>query len=113
MYLCRARIWCPFPLWAGYPELSCQAVALLFGCGSAALAVHGNLEGDGIAFKCIMIACPLFLSNLWDMTDCDTDSYREPLLQRWLGAGPGASFSTMSARPARLLDSSILLVPHL
>lgn len=34
--------------------LSCRAVALLFGCSSAALAVHGNLEGAGIVLKYIM-----------------------------------------------------------
>lgn len=35
-------------------RLSCRAVALLFGCSSAALAVHGNLEGAGIVLKYIM-----------------------------------------------------------
>lgn len=35
-------------------RLSCRAVALLFGCSSAALAVHGRLEGAGIVLKYIM-----------------------------------------------------------
>lgn len=35
-------------------RLSCRPVALLFGCSSAALAVHGNLEGAGIVLKYIM-----------------------------------------------------------
>ena len=35
-------------------RLGCRAVALLFGCSSAALAVHGNLEGAGIVLKYIM-----------------------------------------------------------
>lgn len=35
-------------------RLSCRAVAFLFGCSSAALAVHGNLEGAGIVLKYIM-----------------------------------------------------------
>ena len=35
-------------------RLNCRAVALLFGCSSAALAVHGNLEGAGIVLKYIM-----------------------------------------------------------
>ncbi|XP_069897998.1 separin [Dipodomys merriami] len=71
-------------------RLSCRAVALLFGCSSAALAVHGNLEGIGIVLKYIMAGCPLFLGNLWDVTDRDIDRYTEALLQGWLGAGPGA-----------------------
>ncbi|XP_058598610.1 separin isoform X1 [Neofelis nebulosa] len=71
-------------------RLGCRAVALLFGCSSAALAVHGNLEGAGIVLKYIMAGCPLFLGNLWDVTDRDIDRYTEALLQGWLGAGPGA-----------------------
>ncbi|XP_004406285.1 PREDICTED: separin [Odobenus rosmarus divergens] len=71
-------------------RLSCRAVALLFGCSSAALAVHGKLEGTGIVLKYIMAGCPLFLGNLWDVTDRDIDRYTEALLQGWLGAGPGA-----------------------
>ncbi|KAL1767384.1 separin [Sigmodon hispidus] len=71
-------------------RLSCRAVALLFGCSSAALAVHGNLEGAGIVLKYIMAGCPLFLGNLWDVTDRDIDRYTEALLQGWLRAGPGA-----------------------
>lgn len=35
-------------------QLNCRAVALLFGCSSAALAVHGDLEGVGIVLKYIM-----------------------------------------------------------
>ncbi|KAM9229251.1 separin [Dugong dugon] len=71
-------------------RLSCRAVALLFGCSSAALAVHGNLEGAGIVLKYIMAGCPFFLGNLWDVTDRDIDRYTAALLQGWLEAGPGA-----------------------
>ncbi|XP_031458631.1 separin isoform X2 [Phasianus colchicus] len=35
-------------------QLQCRAVALLFGCSSAALAVRGSLEGAGIVLKYIM-----------------------------------------------------------
>ncbi|NXW51490.1 ESPL1 protein, partial [Nyctiprogne leucopyga] len=35
-------------------RLNCRAVALLFGCSSAALAVRGALEGSGIVLKYIM-----------------------------------------------------------
>uniref|UniRef100_A0A803XV34 separase n=1 Tax=Meleagris gallopavo TaxID=9103 RepID=A0A803XV34_MELGA len=71
-------------------QLQCRAVALLFGCSSAALAVRGSLEGAGIVLKYIMAGCPLVLGNLWDVTDRDIDRYAEALLRAWLGApGPG------------------------
>lgn len=35
-------------------QLDCNAVALLFGCSSAALAVRGRLEGSGIVLKYIL-----------------------------------------------------------
>ncbi|XP_074835691.1 separin [Carettochelys insculpta] len=69
----------------------CRAVALLFGCSSAALALRGNLEGTGIVLKYIMAGCPLVLGNLWDVTDRDIDRYTEVLLQSWLKAGPGTA----------------------
>lgn len=72
-------------------QLKCRAVALLFGCSSAALAVHGDLEGVGIVLKYIMAGCPLFVGNLWDVTDRDIDRYAEALLQGWFKAGSGAS----------------------
>ncbi|XP_040510871.2 LOW QUALITY PROTEIN: separin isoform X1 [Gallus gallus] len=72
-------------------QLQCRAVALLFGCSSAALAVRGSLEGTGIVLKYIMAGCPLVLGNLWDVTDRDIDRYAEALLRAWLGAPrPGA-----------------------
>lgn len=33
---------------------------------------------------------PLFLGNLWDVTDRDLDRYTQALLQGWLRAGSGA-----------------------
>uniref|UniRef100_A0A8B9CUE0 separase n=1 Tax=Anser brachyrhynchus TaxID=132585 RepID=A0A8B9CUE0_9AVES len=71
-------------------RLDCSAVALLFGCSSAALAVRGRLEGSGIILKYILAGCPLVLGNLWDVTDRDIDRYAEALLQGWLRAGTGA-----------------------
>lgn len=35
-------------------RLSCRAVALLFGCSSAALALRGDLEGAGIVLSYIL-----------------------------------------------------------
>nr|XP_056714274.1 separin [Euleptes europaea] len=71
-------------------KVDCRAVALLFGCSSAALAVQGNLEGTGIILKFILAGCPLALGNLWDVTDRDIDRYMAALLKNWLKAGSGA-----------------------
>ncbi|OPJ71883.1 hypothetical protein AV530_008381 [Patagioenas fasciata monilis] len=71
-------------------RLSCRAVALLFGCSSAALALRGDLEGSGIVLSYILAGCPLVLGNLWDVTDRDTDRYTRALLGGWLGGRAGA-----------------------
>ncbi|XP_035169202.1 separin, partial [Oxyura jamaicensis] len=71
-------------------RLDCRAVAMLFGCSSAALAVRGRLEGSGIILNYILAGCPLVLGNLWDVTDRDIDRYAEALLRGWLQAGAGA-----------------------
>ncbi|XP_053312187.1 separin [Spea bombifrons] len=71
-------------------RLDCNAVVLLFGCSSAALAVRGDLEGAGIVLKYLMAGCPLVLGNLWDVTDREIDRYTVAFLQSWLKAGPGA-----------------------
>ncbi|XP_053492769.1 separin isoform X2 [Ictalurus furcatus] len=68
-----------------------HAVALLFGCSSAALSVQGNLEGTGITLSYLTAGCPLVLGNLWDVTDRDIDRFTSALLQSWLSAGSGSS----------------------
>ncbi|XP_032994487.1 separin [Lacerta agilis] len=73
-------------------RVDCRAVALLFGCSSAVLAVQGNLEGTGAVLRFLMAGCPLVLGNLWDVTDRDIDRYMEALLKNWLKAGSGAPF---------------------
>ncbi|KAM9320766.1 separin [Gastrophryne carolinensis] len=72
-------------------RLDCNAVVLLFGCSSVALAVRGDLEGAGIALKYLMAGCPLVFGNLWDVTDREIDRYALAFLQGWLKAGPSAS----------------------
>ncbi|KAM4047872.1 separin [Anomaloglossus baeobatrachus] len=72
-------------------RLDCNAVVLLFGCSSAALAVRGDLEGAGIVLKYLMAGCPLVVGNLWDVTDREIDRYTVAFLQGWMKAGPGAS----------------------
>uniref|UniRef100_A0A671RHH8 separase n=1 Tax=Sinocyclocheilus anshuiensis TaxID=1608454 RepID=A0A671RHH8_9TELE len=68
-----------------------QAVALLFGCSSAALSVLGHQEGTGIILSYLTAGCPLVLGNLWDVTDRDLDRFTSALLQSWLSAGSGSS----------------------
>ncbi|XP_048856344.1 separin [Brienomyrus brachyistius] len=68
-----------------------RAASFLFGCSSAALAVHGELEGSGIILNYLMAGCPLILGNLWDVTDRDIDRFTRALLQSWLSAGRGAA----------------------
>ncbi|OCT92992.1 separin [Xenopus laevis] len=71
-------------------RLHCNAVVLLFGCSSVALAVRGDLEGAGIVLKYLMAGCPLVLGNLWDVTDREIDRYTVAFLQSWLKEGSGA-----------------------
>ncbi|XP_051562768.1 separin-like isoform X2 [Myxocyprinus asiaticus] len=68
-----------------------RAVALLFGCSSAALSVLGHQEGTGLILSYLTAGCPLVLGNLWDVTDRDLDRFTSALLQSWLSAGPGSS----------------------
>ncbi|XP_016408524.1 separin-like [Sinocyclocheilus rhinocerous] len=68
-----------------------RAVALLFGCSSAALNVLGHQEGTGIILSYLTAGCPLVLGNLWDVTDRDLDRFTLALLQSWLSAGSGSS----------------------
>ncbi|RVE73185.1 hypothetical protein OJAV_G00048450 [Oryzias javanicus] len=68
-----------------------RAASLLFGCSSAALAVRGNQEGQGILLNYLIAGCPFILGNLWDVTDRDIDRFTKALLESWLSAGSGAS----------------------
>ncbi|XP_038131150.1 separin isoform X1 [Cyprinodon tularosa] len=67
-----------------------RAASLLFGCSSAALAVRGNQEGQGIILNYLISGCPFILGNLWDVTDRDMDRFTKVLLESWFCAGPGA-----------------------
>ncbi|KAF3689764.1 Separin [Channa argus] len=67
-----------------------RAASLLFGCSSAALAVRGDQEGQGIILNYLIAGCPFVLGNLWDVTDRDIDRFTKALLESWLGAGSGA-----------------------
>ncbi|XP_041837386.1 separin isoform X2 [Melanotaenia boesemani] len=66
------------------------AASLLFGCSSAALAVRGNQEGQGIVLNYLTAGCPFILGNLWDVTDRDIDRFTKALLESWFSAGSGA-----------------------
>ncbi|KAI3370171.1 hypothetical protein L3Q82_024954, partial [Scortum barcoo] len=63
-----------------------RAASLLFGCSSAALAVRGNQEGQGIILNYLIAGCPFVLGNLWDVTDRDIDRFTKALLESWLSA---------------------------
>ncbi|XP_069395412.1 separin isoform X2 [Paralichthys olivaceus] len=67
-----------------------RAASLLFGCSSAALAVRGDQEGQGIILNYLIAGCPFALGNLWDVTDRDIDRFTKALLESWFAAGPGA-----------------------
>ncbi|XP_072238399.1 separin [Leuresthes tenuis] len=66
-----------------------RAASLLFGCSSAALAVRGNQEGQGIVLNYLIAGCPFILGNLWDVTDRDIDRFTKALLESWLSAESG------------------------
>ncbi|XP_017271200.1 separin [Kryptolebias marmoratus] len=67
-----------------------RAASLLFGCSSAALAVRGDQEGQGIVLNYLIAGCPFILGSLWDVTDRDIDRFTKALLESWLSAGSGA-----------------------
>ncbi|KAM9758407.1 separin isoform 2-T2 [Menidia menidia] len=67
-----------------------RTACFLFGCSSAALAVRGNQEGQGILLNYLIAGCPLVLGNLWDVTDRDIDRFTKALLDSWLSAKSGA-----------------------
>ncbi|XP_051497345.1 separin [Apus apus] len=94
-------------------RLDCRAVALLFGCSSAALALRGGLEGSGIILSYILAGCPLVLGNLWDVTDRDIDRYAQALLEGWLQGGSAAPLlsSVAQARQAPRLKYLIGAAP--
>ncbi|XP_063035276.1 separin, partial [Melospiza melodia melodia] len=94
-------------------RLPCRAVALLFGCSSAALAPRGTLEPSGPVLKFVLAGCPLVLGNLWDVTDRDLDRLAQALLRGWLGGGPGTPLlgQLAQARQAPRLKSLIGAAP--
>uniref|UniRef100_A0AAQ5X602 separase n=1 Tax=Amphiprion ocellaris TaxID=80972 RepID=A0AAQ5X602_AMPOC len=68
-----------------------RAACLLFGCSSAALAVRGDQEGQGIILDYLIAGCPFILGNLWNVTDRDIDRFTKALLEPWFSAESGAS----------------------
>uniref|UniRef100_A0A3Q1GQH6 separase n=1 Tax=Acanthochromis polyacanthus TaxID=80966 RepID=A0A3Q1GQH6_9TELE len=68
-----------------------RAASLLIGCSSAALAVRGDQEGQGIILDYLIAGCPFILGNLWNVTDRDIDRFVTALLKSWFSAGSGAS----------------------
>ncbi|XP_068598709.1 separin [Brachionichthys hirsutus] len=90
-----------------------KAASLLFGCSSAALAVRGSQEGQGIILNYLIAGCPFVLGNLWDVTDRDIDRFTTALLESWLSAGSGAQLLDYMgpSRQATLLKHLIGAAP--
>ncbi|XP_061731171.1 separin isoform X1 [Nerophis ophidion] len=68
-----------------------RAASLLIGCSSAALAVRGDQEGQGIILNYLIAGCPFLLGNLWDVTDRDIDRFAQALLESWFSSKPGSA----------------------
>ncbi|XP_077581629.1 separin isoform X2 [Stigmatopora nigra] len=68
-----------------------KAASLLIGCSSAALAVRGNQEGQGIILYYLMAGCPFVLGNLWDVTDQEINRFTKTLLDSWLSSKSGSA----------------------
>ncbi|XP_061689011.1 separin [Syngnathoides biaculeatus] len=68
-----------------------RAASLLIGCSSAALAVRGDQEGQGIILNYLIAGCPFVLGNLWDVTDRDIDRFTKALLESWLSSESGSA----------------------
>ncbi|XP_037107969.1 separin [Syngnathus acus] len=68
-----------------------KAASLLLGCSSAALAVRGDQEGQGIILSYLIAGCPFVLGNLWDVTDRDIDRFTKALLKSWLSSESGSA----------------------
>ncbi|XP_004068615.1 separin [Oryzias latipes] len=86
-----------------------RAASLLFGCSSAALAVRGNQEGQGILLNYLIAGCPFILGNLWDVTDRDIDRFTKALLESWLSAGSGASILEFMASSRQATNLKYLI----
>ena len=55
-----------------FNRLNRKCIALLFGCGSAAMTCL-NSEPHGVAFNYLLKGSPSLLGCLWSVTDKDTD----------------------------------------
>ena len=67
-------------------------VALLIGCSSGHLSVHGTFEPVGMSAAYLSAGCPAVVANLWDVTDRDIDRVTEHLLSGWAGLPTPANY---------------------
>ncbi|KAK3602692.1 hypothetical protein CHS0354_017898 [Potamilus streckersoni] len=70
-------------------HLRARAVAILMGCSSGRLQVHGQLEATGVMISYFLAGCPCIVANLWDVTDRDIDRFLESFLKIWLNSENG------------------------
>ncbi|XP_037069463.1 separin-like [Pollicipes pollicipes] len=73
-------------------SLTCNAVALLFGCSSGQLVQPGpTVDPYGAVYAYLMANCPAILGNLWSVTDNMLDTYSKAVIDKWTGAGDNPS----------------------
>lgn len=58
-------------------------VALLIGCSSSAYQDNGRLQESSNIFNWLVCGCPAVVTNLWDVTDKDIDTFSLNLFQKW------------------------------
>ncbi|KAJ2784123.1 separin protein [Coemansia interrupta] len=60
-----------------------RAVALLFGCSSAAVRRAGEYDALGTPVDYAVAGCPALVGNLWDVGDKDIDRFAAEVLRQW------------------------------
>eukprot|EP00198_Chlamydomonas_reinhardtii_P000240 XP_001689575.1 separase, cell cycle protease [Chlamydomonas reinhardtii] len=74
------------------------AAAVLMGCSSGRLRLHGAYDPAGAVVAYAVAGSPAVVANLWDVTDRDIDRYCQALLRNWLGcADPQAAAAAAAA----------------
>ncbi|KAK9459850.1 peptidase family C50-domain-containing protein [Lipomyces oligophaga] len=59
------------------------AATFLFGCSSGCLKEAGEFESWGTPMNYFTAKCPMFVCNLWDVTDKDIDKFANEMLASW------------------------------
>ncbi|KAG2444696.1 hypothetical protein HXX76_001440 [Chlamydomonas incerta] len=73
------------------------AAAVLMGCSSGRLRLHGAYDPAGAVVAYTLAGSPAVVANLWDVTDRDIDRYCQALLRTWLGFADPAGAEAAAA----------------